>query len=397
MRTCSRAGGCGKCRPSLVAEVNAQSGADPTVLFVLGMHRSGTSALTRTLSLSGAGLPTRVLPPSTHNVAGHWEPQAVAVLNDELLVELDSAWDDVRSLPAEYWQGNEWKPFLARAVDVLRQEYGDAVLWVVKDPRISRLLGFWRLVCDTAQIQAKYVIVARHPAEVVGSIADRDGFSEKKSVLLWLRHYLDAEEGTKGQPRCFATYDELLSDWQRLVARIEAQLGVGLKITQDSAQTVNDFLRPDLRHHCANEEDLQRPGMPWQWAGAVYECLRRAASGSALDSEALAGIRQSVGGVTNSWTDGAADLRKERRMLRSRVAQLQSQALDLEGRLEQTHRQISRLERELQAVYESSSWRITAPLRDIASWARQRKEGRKLDGGHSRQEPPTPFMAPKND
>ena len=47
----------------------------PRALMVLGMHRSGTSALTRIFSLLGADLPKNLMPPSPANKTGYWESQ----------------------------------------------------------------------------------------------------------------------------------------------------------------------------------------------------------------------------------------------------------------------------------------------------------------------------------
>ena len=42
----------------------------PKALLVLGMHRNGTSALTRVLNLLGADLPKKLLGPNLSNQAG---------------------------------------------------------------------------------------------------------------------------------------------------------------------------------------------------------------------------------------------------------------------------------------------------------------------------------------
>jgi hypothetical protein len=65
-----------------------------TCIVVLGMHRSGTSALTRVLSILGAALPRHVMSPGPSNETGHWEPQKLVDFHDEVLAELDSAWHD---------------------------------------------------------------------------------------------------------------------------------------------------------------------------------------------------------------------------------------------------------------------------------------------------------------
>src|SRR5687768_17060793 len=70
---------------------------------VVGMHRSGTSAMTRTLTLLGASLPQGIMSAHEDNPTGFWEPQSVADLNDEILQALDSEWDDVFSFrPRNY-------------------------------------------------------------------------------------------------------------------------------------------------------------------------------------------------------------------------------------------------------------------------------------------------------
>jgi len=58
---------------------------DRTAIFVLGMHRSGTSALTRVFSFLGASLPRNLYPPGLGNETGHWEPEAAVQLNDRIL------------------------------------------------------------------------------------------------------------------------------------------------------------------------------------------------------------------------------------------------------------------------------------------------------------------------
>ena len=53
-----------------------------TAIMVLGMHRSGTSALTRILNLLGADLPEDLIKANAYNKSGYWEPSAVVALND---------------------------------------------------------------------------------------------------------------------------------------------------------------------------------------------------------------------------------------------------------------------------------------------------------------------------
>ena len=60
------------------------------VILILGMHRSGTSALTRVLNLAGMHLATGLSDPNNFNDTGYWESLEIQKLNDRLLVETNS-------------------------------------------------------------------------------------------------------------------------------------------------------------------------------------------------------------------------------------------------------------------------------------------------------------------
>ncbi len=65
----------------------AQSGtaARPVALFVMGVNRSGTSALTRVLSLCGGTLPAGLAGANSRNPLGYWEPRASHRVNYTIL------------------------------------------------------------------------------------------------------------------------------------------------------------------------------------------------------------------------------------------------------------------------------------------------------------------------
>src|SRR5690349_3871672 len=78
---------------------DAPADAGRTAYLVLGMHRSGTSAVTQLLSLAGARLPRNLMPGDEHNAQGYFEPWRIATFNDERLRAAGSAWDDVFAFP----------------------------------------------------------------------------------------------------------------------------------------------------------------------------------------------------------------------------------------------------------------------------------------------------------
>ena len=69
---------------------------NPTkAILIAGMHRSGTSALSRTLNLVGCAMSEVLVGGDQRgNERGHWESQRINELNNEILASAGSRWDD---------------------------------------------------------------------------------------------------------------------------------------------------------------------------------------------------------------------------------------------------------------------------------------------------------------
>lgn len=241
--------------------------APRTAYLVLGMHRSGTSAVTQLLALAGASLPANVMPGDEHNAKGYFEPWKIALFNDRRLRAAGSAWDDIFAFPFRPLPDAEEAAWLAQAGELFDAEYGRSAWPLMKDPRATVLLPFWRRVLEARGVGARCVIPVRHPLAVAGSLARRDGFSPQKSVLVWSAYMLAAEAYARDLPCAIVGYDALLSDWRGEAARIEAAHGAPLpKLTPAAARKIDTFLTPDLRHN-AGGGALADLG----WAGAIAQ------------------------------------------------------------------------------------------------------------------------------
>jgi len=246
------------------------------VILVLGMARSGTSALTRTLGLCGAELPK-----STHSVTDpirgtHWEPDLIVDVHDrELLEPKGRRWHDVGWLAHSWFQSEEAAVIKHRLAAAYREEFGAAPLTVVKDPRICRLLPLWLPIVRELPAEPYAVIIVRNPVEVAASLAkEGNRFSFRKVQLLWLRHFLEAERDTRNVPRCFVSYENLLSDWRAVIGHINRELGLDLRpATKPAEDEIVRFVSRDVkRHHVSDEAFAARTDVPvevkdvYQWA-----------------------------------------------------------------------------------------------------------------------------------
>jgi hypothetical protein len=66
-----------------------------TCILILGMHRSGTSALSGTLNLLDVYLGSELMKPMEQNLKGFYENTRLYKVNEKLLKQINSRWDDV--------------------------------------------------------------------------------------------------------------------------------------------------------------------------------------------------------------------------------------------------------------------------------------------------------------
>jgi hypothetical protein len=249
------------------------------VIFVLGMHRSGTSALARGVGALGAGLGTRLKAPlPDDNEKGFWEDAELSAINDELLAALGCRWDSLSLIRACFDDGEKLRPFAEKAQRVLGERLAQSPLFAFKDPRTCLTLPFWQASVAALHADDAYVVALRSPASVALSLERRDGFAPFKSELLWFIHNAAALASTEGRRRVFVDFDDLMAEPRKQLARIANGLGdERLALERPDAQSyVHEFLEARLHHHRALPGDAppERAGFPL--ASALYLELRAA-------------------------------------------------------------------------------------------------------------------------
>ena len=242
--------------------------------MVLGMHRSGTSAITRGLQVLGANLGNALLPPAFDNPKGFWEDQDILRINEALLVEFQSAYDRVGLLEIDMIH-----PFPAiaelekDAQSALAQKFACVDVFAIKDPRLARLLPFWQRVFSEAGLAVAYVIALRNPLSVADSLALRNRFDPVKSSQLWHEHILTAIHYTQGQQRIVVDYDQMLADPETAFRRIAKQLHIGVTQSEELKEYQESFLDSSLRHTYYTRKDiLEAPYLP-QGVRDIYPIL----------------------------------------------------------------------------------------------------------------------------
>ena len=178
--------------------------------MVIGMHRSGTSALTGVLGGLGLTLP---------QPSDRWEPlpsnpehfeSASMVWFDEHLIELlEGNWDAPPPLPSGWEERSELKAFDDEARRAARCAFPDDGPVVWKDPRACLLLPYWRRLLPQPLAA---VLMWRAPAEVASSLHQRDGLNWTLGAALWERYNRAALEVLEGSHVYVASYEQLLDE-----------------------------------------------------------------------------------------------------------------------------------------------------------------------------------------
>ena len=239
---------------------------------VLGMHRSGTSAVTRALNLLGAALPGEMMSNTHHNASGHWEPLEVVDIHDRLLAGHGYVWDDPfipsticdASTPATQTASHDITAFVSS--HVLPHPVA-----LVKDPRICHTLPLWQAPLAQAGYTTVAVLMLRNPLEVAASLQARDQMPTQVGLQLWLRYTLAAEYHTRHLPRVQLRYDDLLNDWQAALSPVTALLNLPLPAVDAAlGQQLTAFLAKGERHHAIADDALDSHPDMINHVAAVY-------------------------------------------------------------------------------------------------------------------------------
>jgi len=183
-------------------------------IIILGMHRSGTSLLTRLVTMMGAYFGSEELHTGANreNPKGFWERRDIRELNDLLLTSAGADWDRVAGFTAEAVLAGDRAVFRERAKNIIA-ELDAHTPWVIKEPRLCVLFSIWRELLAAPVC----VLMWRNPLEVALSLKSRNAIPLQFGLALWEYYTLASIRASSGLPRILLSYAELMAEPDRTV------------------------------------------------------------------------------------------------------------------------------------------------------------------------------------
>jgi hypothetical protein len=243
-------------------------------VLVLGMHRSGTSAIARLTALLGPTMcrPEHLVRGHGGNLRGHWESAPLVAENDRLLASVGARWwcppsnrADLAGLAADDKERHHARQVFASSFPTAP--------WVWKDPRTCLTLPFWLASFDSKPVG---ILVLRDPREVAASVHARDGLSISFALALWERHLRTAVQAAHGQPVLVTRFADAVSQpvrWCQETTEFLTASGVPAQVPADPVG-VTTYVNDQLLHHRPGRRRFDRDEVSLQQA-ALWDTLLR--------------------------------------------------------------------------------------------------------------------------
>ena len=198
---------------------------DRNLLLVLGMHRSGTSALANGLSNLGFYTGENLLPANSANEKGYWENADIVDIHRDFLEGQGLHWAHVKNYDPRIFYGEKAESARARLVAILNELFETSGDLLVKDPRLCRLMPLWEPVFRHFGLDPEIVLMIRHPLEVSASLLKRNELPRSVGCYLWYLYLRDSLESLKPGRHSIVFYDDLLSSPREEFGRVARQIG----------------------------------------------------------------------------------------------------------------------------------------------------------------------------
>ncbi|MCW2764842.1 MAG: hypothetical protein JWO11_801 [Nocardioides sp.] len=317
------------------------------LVIVTGSGRSGTSSVAGTLKRLGLHIPQPEVATDERNPRGYYEPLWVADFHKYLLNPIPVRTIDSRPRAGEIAMAAVTPEVEAELRDWLRGQLDHPVL-AIKETRAYWVYAMWERVAADLGLEVASLTMLRHPTQVVRSrdsaylTDETDTFRRQRettNVAAWMNSVFETERVTRGNPRAFVPYYDLIGDWRAAMTRAGRQLGLTFG-DLSGPHEVDDFLTTSLNRSAATWDGLMvAPDLvglaerTWVAASLLVESPHDAAAVARLDElrSEYAEVYESAAAIALDET--TAQVAAVRRNLKARLATKQERIEKLRAEL----------------------------------------------------------------
>ena len=230
-------------------------------VLVLGMHRSGTSALAGALEVMGfeVGPESDVMPADVGNPEGYFELLSIVRANDDLLAHFGGRWDSPPDLAPDWVEDAVAIEFVDAVRGLLGELFGSE-RYLLKDPRISILLPLWRRITND---QGCAIVIVRDPLEVASSLTKRNDLPTLTGLALWAAYNRAMLRDLQGARVHVCNYADLIERPVEVLTDIVASLREWGEVCEDlDLSKVFASIKPELRRNMIVDVDLVSEAVP---------------------------------------------------------------------------------------------------------------------------------------
>lgn len=240
-------------------------------IIVLGMHRSGTSLLTKVLEMSGAWLGEKedVSAKGPDNPTGFWEHGAVRSINQCLLEASGADWDSVLGFDLKKVPQSINQHLLDEAKEIVAHLQTHKV-WAIKDPRLCLTLPWWQPIIGKVIV----IYINRSPLDIARSLEVRNQMSCDTGIALWEYYSRCAAANSRDLPLIVVNYDQLVDDPEKAQASlVKSVLKAGkINLSKSTSQDLGQFTSGKLRHSFSDNQTTRKELSGDQWS--LYEQIQ---------------------------------------------------------------------------------------------------------------------------
>ena len=150
------------------------------IIFIIGMHRCGTSLLANCLVENGFSIgKTKNVDKNWQNPNGYYENDAFHNLHKKLLLYNNCNWSNINKNKMKYT-----KKHIEEYRNLLKTEFKNEKLILIKDPRLTFFTDFLVDVCDK-KYQYNFLFLIRNKEECCNSLSKAQNITTQNCENLY--------------------------------------------------------------------------------------------------------------------------------------------------------------------------------------------------------------------